>query len=273
MTASLRDFQRAAVLTDSTSQEHRAEWIRPFAKMQSEYTINSGRYLTRGEHDESEWGEDVAPPTTALYAAASLAAVVVLMLACNFLLTKGRERQKSNKSMSKLWTFILDCDVFGFHTLDDHGNFTTQFLAPVCAVPPLLVLAGLQYDFEMTLMIVVCFPSLLLIVGALLMLKTRTKIVNEYKTNEREGNTNWVLEQELRTFQIQTLFADPNEPISRIFLIGLSQLMLLGFYVWGLWDAGRPDFSNRRLYGYYYAGIFLQLAYVVGTSFPSSVSS
>jgi hypothetical protein len=68
----------------------------------------------------------------------------------------------------------------------------------------------------------------------------------------------------LRTFEVHTLFADPDEPLARVVLVGTSQIMLLGMYVWGLWDRGKPDFSEPRLYAYYYAGMFLLVAYIAG---------
>jgi hypothetical protein len=58
------------------------------------------------------------------------------------------------------------------------------------------------------------------------MYRKRLVILKQYKENDKLGKGT-----KLRTFQIQSIFADPNEPLSRIMLIGLSQLTLLGFYV------------------------------------------
>jgi hypothetical protein len=65
----------------------------------------------------------------------------------------------------------------------------------------------------------------------------------------------------LRTFQIQSIFVDPNVPLSRIAHVDRSQSAHASRLLRLLCDAGRPDFATKTFYGYYSSGIFLQLAY------------
>lgn len=119
--------------------------------------------------------------------------------------------------MPKLWTILFDCDVFLAHTLD-----------AIMEINNLAASYSRQY-YSSHVRVGCCWLS----VWALLMVKTQAGIINEYKTNEREGKTNWLLEQELSTFQIQT---DPDETIFRILLIAAWANLCLGTL--GCWTSG-----------------------------------
>ena len=60
------------------------------------------------------------------------------------------------------------------------------------------------------------------------------------------------------------VFQDLNGPTARAVVTGISQIILLCMYVWGLWLAGRPDFSDPQVYAFYLLGIFLGYAYLIG---------
>ncbi|KAI2512746.1 hypothetical protein MHU86_1742 [Fragilaria crotonensis] len=108
--------------------------------------------------------------------------------------------------------------------------------------------------------VITIFPISLIIIGAIQTLSRFKALRKQYWRTKRMGNVHGLASVEacLRTFEVHSLFADPDEPLARVVLVGTSQIMLLGMYVWGLWDRGKPDFNEQpRLYAYYYAGMFL----------------
>ena len=75
------------------------------------------------------------------------------------------------------------------------------------------------------------------------------------------GDVNRLLIDDLRAVNV---FQDLTGPYARALVIGISQIILIGMYVWGLWLAGRPDFSDPQVYAFYLLGIFLGYAYLIG---------
>ena len=60
------------------------------------------------------------------------------------------------------------------------------------------------------------------------------------------------------------VFQDLTGPYARALVTGISQIILLCMYVWGLWLAWRPDFSDPQIYAFYLLGILLGFAYLAG---------
>ena len=209
---------------------------------------------------------DVAPPQVPFTIAAILILIVLILMACG-------SRNVDNSATTT--TTIDDGGDDNLQIWTPQGNLSTTILVLACMIPSFLVLGGLQCNFNAIMMTVTMFPVSLVLIGAI---QTYSKIQSlraqywrskqgmvddnedHYTTDVRMA----FLESNLRKFEVHTLFADPDEPLARVVLVGTSQIMLLGMYVWGLWDRGPPDFSDPRLYAYYYAGMFMLVAYIAG---------
>eukprot|EP00523_Entomoneis_sp_CCMP467_P000266 CAMPEP_0168742454 /NCGR_PEP_ID=MMETSP0724-20121128/13044_1 /TAXON_ID=265536 /ORGANISM="Amphiprora sp., Strain CCMP467" /LENGTH=487 /DNA_ID=CAMNT_0008790003 /DNA_START=38 /DNA_END=1501 /DNA_ORIENTATION=+ len=70
-----------------------------------------------------------------------------------------------------------------------------------------------------------------------------------------------------------SIFHDLNGTFVRQTCLGLGQVALLVMYGWGLYESGLPDFTNRRVYGFYWAGVFLGISYVVGKNVRKNVTA
>ena len=64
--------------------------------------------------------------------------------------------------------------------------------------------------------------------------------------------------------QAINVFRDLTGPTARAVVTGSSQVILIILYVWGLWLAKRPNFSDRRVYAFYILGMILGNLYLAG---------
>lgn len=196
---------------------------------------------------------DVAPSSVAFAIAASLFFVAFAFCGFHWI------ARKLNISVGAAFGETLDI-------WTPNGNPTTTVLVLVCMIPSFLVLGGIQYNFNTAMLVVTIFPIGLVIAGGIRTYTTYRELRKQYYRAKRKGDINGLayFEACLRKIEVHSIFADPDEPLARVVLIGACQIMLLGMYVWGLWDRGRPNFSEPRLYAYYYAGMFMLVAYVAG---------
>lgn len=224
---------------------------------------------------------DVAPAHVAFTIAGILILVVLILMGWGWMSRKLNIRSNARTSTSTSATHAaLEHQV---EIWTPHGNLSTTILVLACMIPSFLVLGGLQYNFNVTMLVITIFPIGLVIVGAMQTYSKFKSLRKQYWRTKRMGHasdtdTNDNDEDEdaddahdlryfescIRKFEVHTLFADPDEPLARVVLVGTSQIMLLGMYVWGLWDRGPPDLSDPRLYAYYYAGMFMLVAYIAG---------
>ncbi|KAI2497875.1 hypothetical protein MHU86_16613 [Fragilaria crotonensis] len=210
---------------------------------------------TAMEHDTP----DVAPAYVPFMIAVVLSLIVVVMLGWGWMTTTNRNNDGSFVQAA------TEGDDFEVWT--SQGNLSITILVLTCMIPSFLVLGGIQINFNTTMFVITIFPISLIIIGAIQTLSRFKALRKQYWRTKRMGNVHGLASVEacLRTFEVHSLFADPDEPLARVVLVGTSQIMLLGMYVWGLWDRGKPDFNEQpRLYAYYYAGMFLLVTYIAG---------
>ncbi len=201
---------------------------------------------------------DVAPAYVPFMIAGVLSLVVVVLLGWDWIATTNRNNDGSFVQA------VNEGDDFEVWTAQ--GNLSISVLVLACMIPSFLVMGGIQINFNTTMFVITIFPISLIIAGSIQTFVRFKALRRQYWRTKRMGNVRGLASFEacLRTFEVHTLFADPDEPLARVVLVGTSQVMLLGMYVWGLWDRGKPDFSEPRLYAYYYAGMFLLVAYIAG---------
>jgi hypothetical protein len=199
--------------------------------------------------------QDAVPTYVAFMLAGMLVLIVIVMWGWNWIASKLQidpEIASATEENLEIWT--------------PNGTLSTTIMVLGCMIPSFLVLGGIQYEFQTAMRVVTIFPVAILIIGGTQTYFNYKRHRVQYYRAKRTGDFHRLAfyEAYLRKFEVHTIFADPDEPLSRIFLIGSSQIILLALYVWGLWDRGRPNFSIPRLYAYYYAGIFMLVSYVAG---------
>jgi hypothetical protein len=76
------------------------------------------------------------------------------------------------------------------------------------------------------------------------------------------GDVDRLMTDDLRATNV---FQDLTGPTAtRAVVTGISQIILLYMYVWGLWVAGKPDYSDPQIYAFYILGIFIGNFYLAG---------
>ena len=56
------------------------------------------------------------------------------------------------------------------------------------------------------------------------------------------------------TFIASDYYLDCTKTVMEVVIMFLAQCSLLGFYLLGLYTDGTPNFSNGRVFAFYYAG-------------------
>eukprot|EP00550_Attheya_septentrionalis_P012370 CAMPEP_0198303538 /NCGR_PEP_ID=MMETSP1449-20131203/56936_1 /TAXON_ID=420275 /ORGANISM="Attheya septentrionalis, Strain CCMP2084" /LENGTH=433 /DNA_ID=CAMNT_0044006033 /DNA_START=67 /DNA_END=1368 /DNA_ORIENTATION=+ len=174
--------------------------------------------------------------------------------------------------------------------LDARYNFQTLFLALVQASFSMLVLGGVQLNFELTcfivLMVVCVWTFFIGIFMTFWMSFVADDQVNDtiYTSNrslrdltqELRGSSRLLFVRhfvevsilkpmcDMHEISAHDIYQDIGREGSRTFLLGLGQIILLCMYTWSIMDDGKPDLSNARIYQFYCWGIVMQIAYLSG---------
>lgn len=149
-----------------------------------------------------------------------------------------------------------------------------------------LVLGGIQLNFRLTSLLVLALPGLYFLCFHFIIIfekavrpDTRTScdsfligaydmlyvfIVRIILNVDDQNESNLVATEKLEDFR---------SDFFRSILLGFAQLMLLVMYMWGLYERGSPDFSNWRVYLFYWFGVFVQGAYTVGKELPRKINA
>ena len=202
--------------------------------------------------------QDVAPASVPFAIAGVLMVMVVVLMGWGWISSRLR-----NMGAASIVSNVDDDDM---ELWTPHGTPSTLMLVLGSMIPSLLVLGGIQCNFQATMLVITIVPIFLVVGKALRIFFLFSSLRKQYYRIKRVGDMKGLayFEACLRKFEVHTVFADPDEPLARVVLVGSSQIILLGMYVWGLWVHGKPDFGDPRPYVYYYAGMFVLVAYVAG---------
>ena len=72
--------------------------------------------------------------------------------------------------------------------------------------------------------------------------------------NTKRWKLNHKLIEDEHTFIASDYYSDCTKSLLEVAIMFLTQCSLLVFYVLGLYTGGAPDFSNGRVFAFYYAG-------------------
>ena len=283
-----------------------------------DYLLSSssgGGIITRSLQDVTS---DFQPAHVAFLAAAAIWVVIIICFLILVALQYIREREYLNasgrgkdvdwtKSLTRsvimdtesiLATSEADLSVRQSAVIDAKYNFQTLFLALAQASVSMLILGGIQIDFNLTLKILfgaVCGWTLFLGIFATLWMSYVSETIGEDGDGD-EGPTSahsstdallLSLKDELRRSPLLfvrhfielslfkpminvseihagDIYQDIGREGSRTLLLGVGQIILLTMYAWDVVDDGKPDLSNERIYGFYCCGIIMQIAYMSG---------
>lgn len=278
-------------------------------------TSSASSTITRGLEDAAT--EDYQPAQVAFLSAFVIWVIILICFIVLVVMQYVREREYLNASgrgkdvdwthsltrsvilntESVLATSEADLCVRQSAVLDAKYNFQTLFYALVQASFSMLILGGIQIDFELTIKIVFCVVfGLTVLLGVLVTLwmsyvsETIGEDDGEGMSTSNDGNNDTILHNmknelhrspvsfvrhfiELSFFKpiINTdeihagdIYQDIGRDGSRTFLLGLGQIILLSMYVWDVVEDGKPNLANERIYGFYCCGIVLQIAYLSG---------
>jgi hypothetical protein len=158
------------------------------------------------------------------------------------------------------------------HEKKEYSNLHIMYYVALCFGPALLILGYFQVNFNDfdkafytviglcaggTFFILLCW----LCCGLYVMWSFDRGDFSESLATRLVGDVDHLNTDDLRAIDV---FEDLTGPTARAVVTGISQILLICMYVWGLRNAGRPDFSDRRVYTFYIAGMILGNLYLAG---------
>ena len=78
-----------------------------------------------------------------------------------------------------------------------------------------------------------------------------------YSETMEDRNRQATLTEDKHTFVASDYYGDCTKTVLEVAVVLLTQFSLLVFYALGLYTSGTPDFSNGRVFAFYYAGLRL----------------
>jgi len=85
--------------------------------------------------------------------------------------------------------------------------------------------------------------------------------------NGEYGEFEWktkIWEFDETTVEVDNRFQDFGNNFTGTFLLGCSQITLMCLYILAVFEGGRPEFNERRVYVFYCLGSVIQVGYIVG---------
>ena len=166
------------------------------------------------------------------------------------------------------------------HEKKEYSNFHITYYIALCFGPCLLILGYFQVSFNnfekafstvvaLCMVFAFCFLFGWLCCGLYVMRYFDHGIFPETAVATRLGDVATRLigdVHHLKTDDLRAIdvYEDLTGPTARAVVTGISQILLLCMYIWGLGAAGRPDFSDGRIYAFYILGIFIGNFYLAG---------
>mmetsp|Transcript_21386 Transcript_21386/g.25476 ORF Transcript_21386/g.25476 Transcript_21386/m.25476 type:complete len:339 (+) Transcript_21386:101-1117(+) len=127
----------------------------------------------------------------------------------------------------------------------------SNFYVLLFAIPSLLILGGLIQDHEVTLKVIIGAPfawSFARLVAIYLGYRERTSD-----------------DAPVTSLEAENIFESLSSAFVKSILLGGTQITLMAMYVMGIWNkASSVDFQDEKVYSYYYIGVFIEVAYMIG---------
>lgn len=116
-----------------------------------------------------------------------------------------------------------------------------------------LILGSVQMNFEITFIVIVslaCFYGLVISVCGAWQASSHFTCPND--------------ENGCNTVEVDNRFQDFGNSFTGTFLLGCTQITLICVYILAVFEGGRPEFKERRIYIFYCLGSVIQIGYIVG---------